>query len=220
MRAFWPFFPMIFLAALWPYWALPRPISWPLSEMMLRMSPFSNWPSILVMPIGSRLIDLSLIILVVQSLMWTLALPSAMAIHFFTCFVDVFLAGNSLPCGLVMQSGFCPFTIKVLVPRLASFWAMFSFVDMPPRPISDFSWVMCFLLESLGFFITFPLSSKIPSTDVSRNNWSTFIIEAIRPASSSLSVNMISLTEMTSFSFTIGTILSWSRAWKQFCMFR
>ncbi len=130
----------------------------------------------------------------------------------------------SLPLTMSVMTFFCsPFATKVVIPMSASFCAIFAFVSIPPRPNEDFdgSRHCSNSVSPSTSEITFlqPLS-KIPSTFESKMSPSMSNIDAISPASSSLSVNMSSVTEITSFSFTIGMTPFAKSASKQFFMLR
>lgn len=149
-----------------------------------------------------------------------LAKPSECAIHFLILDV-VFFAGRkrvqhtflSLHSRSVSMLSRLPLAMITSIPSCATLRAMLHLVSIPPRPNDDFPDCMYFessvrvsadisgmirLLGSLGF------PSYIPSMLLRIIKASAPIMVAIMPESSSLSVNINSVTDTVSFSLTMG----------------
>ncbi|MGD8680567.1 MAG: hypothetical protein PVJ33_09385 [Lysobacterales bacterium] len=142
-------------------------------------------------------------------------------------------AGNRVPAGsprdtLSRMSGSPPSAITTSVPRLAVLRAMASLLCMPPRPraevpreTSSSGWCCSSFQVSIQWVSGSSGSpSNTPGTVLSRHSRSAPTMPASKPASSSLSVNISSVIETTSFSLTTGTMPALSRLSIQPRMFR
>ena len=141
-----------------------------------------------------------------------LAKPSECAIHFLILDV-VFFAGRkrvqhtflSLHSRSVSMLSRLPLAMITSIPSCATLRAMLHLVSIPPRPNDDFPDCMYFessvrVSADISGMIRLPGSLGFPSYIKA----SAPIMVAIMPESSSLSVNINSVTDTVSFSLTMG----------------
>ena len=126
------------------------------------------------------------------------------------------------------MSSLLPLAMMTGMPLLATRRAMWHLVSIPPRPSDDFDVCMYCSMSLLSatcmWRITWlsgdeGLPLYMPSMLLRMMSVSTRIISAMRPESSSLSVNMSSVMERVSFSLTIGMTPSLSITSMQFFWF-
>ena len=151
-----------------------------------------------------------------------LAKPSEWAIHFFTLLTGLFdgmkrvqTVRLSLASRSTRMLSFLPLAMITVMPSSATFCAMLHLVSMPPRPNDDL--LVCTYSDRSSLL---PSISRITVEDGSDGlplympsillriiKASIPIMVAISPESSSLSVNINSVTDIVSFSFTMGITL-------------
>ena len=127
-----------------------------------------------------------------------LALPASKTVPIFSC------KASTIPPALSSPK------ITTLIPKRMARRVKVSFEIMPPKPVDEVSEETTDKVEAsiLGTWrMISPFASKRPPTEVDIKSFSAPKPVAIKVASSSLSENLSSVLETTSFSFAMGMTL-------------